>query len=148
MIRELAHTVQTESGLVAGLLIRSNGRELGVVWTSTSWPHSAAPFERWHFRTADGCESGWRLTKAEAISALGIDVAPRQTRLWSEDEAMAAPLPTSWQPFTGAPTTPRRSRAHKAEPTPAPQIDWTARAPINADDLTASIAAALARHRR
>jgi hypothetical protein len=134
------HTVQTEAGLVAGLLLRVGGVDLGYVWCTG---------QQWGWRTVDGLAFGLRQSNRAAIDTLH-DVQAVKVR--NTTGAWTAPR-TSMQP--ARPMAPvRREQPERvtatpdlpAAPAPARRVQWGDSASDGAA-LTSAIGAAFDKHK-
>lgn len=124
------HTIDTESGIVAGLMLRSGGTTLGYLWCSG---------QVWQWRSADGQHFGERQTKKAAVETLHDirDLATGQVRA----NRPALPPPAE-RIIHARPTIFTR----ETEPAPKRQVVW-GDDETDAASLTAAIGAALNKHK-
>jgi len=124
-----SHTVDTERGIVAGLLVRSAGRQLGFIWRAGSV---------WRWRTPNGEAFGERATQRAATDVL-VDIA--QLRGGGITAAAAAAASTAPRPAARPAPRPAAAPQKASAPPPEPEaprkpIVW---ADVDAADVTAAL---------
>lgn len=129
------HTIDTDEGIVAGLMLKSSGAVVGYLWCTG---------QVWKWRSADGAAFGERQTKKAAVETL-YDVRAAAT---GQLRANRPPLPSPAERIIkDRPTA--AFAAPKPEPEPVVfvrQVVW-GDSETDGADLTAAIGAALNRHK-
>jgi hypothetical protein len=119
-----SHTVDTDRGIVAGLLVRSAGRQLGFIWRAGSV---------WRWRTPNGDAFGERATQRAATDVL-VDIAKVRG---GGITTTAAPRPAAPRPAPRPIAAPQKASAPPPEPAaPRKPIVW---ADVDGADLTAAL---------
>lgn len=130
------HTIDTDAGIVAGMILKVSGAVVGYIWLTPSG-------QSWNWRSADGTAFGERQTKKAAIETLH-DVRAAKT---GQARSARPPLPT---PIISArPTASFTQSAPRINVEPAAPVRQVVWGDNDADgaDLTAAIGAALDKHK-